>query len=214
MVQYFLRLSAVLCICTVVIACSGSSPTSPTGTMTPAPGPGSGQPSTMTPAPAQSGAPAGGNLRYQAPAAWKSEPPSSGMRFAQFVLPKADGDAEDAALVIFYFGQGQGGGVQANLDRWVGQMQQPDGNSSQAKAKTETAKINGLNATLLDVTGTYTAEMTPGAGDRQNKTNYRLRGAVVETPKGAYFVKLTGPQKTIQRWESEFTAFINSFEFK
>jgi hypothetical protein len=136
------------------------------------------------------------------------------MRAAQFVLPKAAGDTEDASLVLYYFGQGQGGSVQANLDRWVGQMQQPDGSSSKDKAKTETMKANGLNVTLLDVAGTYTAEMTPGAGDRQNKSNYRMRAAVIETPRGPYFIKLTGPTKTIAQWDSSFMSFVNSMEFK
>lgn len=136
------------------------------------------------------------------------------MRVAQFALPKAAGDAEDASLVIFYFGPGQGGSVQANLDRWMGQMQQPDGSPSRAKAKTETMRANGLNVTLLDVSGTYTAEMTPGAGDRQNKPNYRMRAAVIETPGGPYFIKLTGPAKTIAQWDGAFMSFLNSMEFK
>ena len=54
---------------------------------------------------------------------------------------------------------------------------------------------------MVDVTGTYTAEMAPGSGSFHNDTNYRLRAAVVETPKGNYFVKLAGPSKTIARWD-------------
>jgi hypothetical protein len=136
------------------------------------------------------------------------------MRAAQYVLPKAEGDSEDASLVVYYFGQGQGGSVGANLDRWVGQMQQPDGSSSKEKARTEKTTVNGLAVTLLDVTGTYTAEMSPGSGTRHNKSMSRMRAAVVETPKGAYFVKLVGPEKTVGAWDQQFNEFINSFEFK
>ena len=50
--------------------------------------------------------------------------------------------------------------------------------------------VNGLKVTTVDVTGTYTAEMTPGGGDRHNDAKYRLRAAVIETPKGNYFPKL------------------------
>lgn len=193
-------LSALLALCW---ACSASYKSEPSNTSAP---------SSTPQSPASS--PASGNLRYQAPGEWKSETPTSGMRAAQFVLPKAAGDPEDASLIIYYFGPGQGGSVQANLDRWVGQMQQPDGGSSKDKAKTETTKVNGLNVTLLDVSGTYTAEMTPGAGDRQNKPNYRMRAAVIETPRGPYFAKLTGPSKTIAQWDQPFLAFVNSMEFK
>lgn len=136
------------------------------------------------------------------------------MRVAQYKLPKVEGDAEDASLAIFFFGSGQGGSISDNIDRWVGQIQQPDGSSSKDKAKIETLTVNGLKVTTVDVTGTYTAAMSPGSDTRHNDSNYRLRAAVVETPKGNYFAKLTGPAKTVGHWDQSFTDFINSFEFK
>jgi hypothetical protein len=153
-------------------------------------------------------------LRYKAPDGWVTEKPSSGMRVAQYKLPRAEGDPEDASLVLYYFGATQGGSTQANIERWIGQMRQPDGSSSKEKAKTENLTVNGLKVTTVDVTGTFTAEMTPGAGDQRNDANYRLRAAVIETPKGNYFAKLVGPVKTIARWEQAFTDYLNSFEFK
>jgi len=36
---------------------------------------------------------------------------------------------------FFIFGQGQGGSTGANIDRWINQMQQPDGRLSNEKAK-------------------------------------------------------------------------------
>lgn len=157
---------------------------------------------------------ASGDVKFQPPAAWVSEPSSSSMRVAQYRLPRAAGDGEDASLIVYYFGQGQGGSAQANLDRWIGQMEQPGGGSSKEKAKTEKMTVNGLDVTLLDVTGTYTAEMTPGSGNQQNKPGSRMRAAMIDTPKGAYFVKLVGPEKTIARWDGEYMSFIRSFEFK
>jgi hypothetical protein len=136
------------------------------------------------------------------------------MRKAQFQVPRAEGDAENGSLAIFYFGPGQGGSAQDNLGRWIAQFEQPDGSSSKDKARTKSMTVNGLNVSLLDLTGTYTAEMNPGAGDRQNKPQSRLLAAVVETPKGAYFVKLVGPIKTVDRSEPDFMAFLNSLEYK
>ena len=155
-----------------------------------------------------------GELRFKAPDAWVTEKTSSTMRVAQYKLPKAEGDKEDASLVLYYFGASQGGTSQANIDRWIGQMQQPDGSPSKDKAKTEALTINGLKVTTVDVTGTYTAEMAPGSGSFHNDENYRLRAAVIETPKGNYFVKLAGPAKTIARWEQSYTDYLKSFEFK
>ena len=163
---------------------------------------------------AQSNSPASGELHYKAPDGWVKEQTTSSMRVAQYKLPRADGDPEDAWLVVYYFGATQGGAVQANIDRWISQMQQPDGGASKDKAKTETSTVNGLKVTSVDVSGTYTAEMAPGSGTMHNDANYRLHAAVIETPKGNYFVKLVGPAKTMGDWEQSVTDFVNSFEFK
>jgi len=158
--------------------------------------------------------PAAGELHYKAPDGWVTEKPSSTMRVAQYKLPKTEGDSEDALLVVYYFGATQGGTAQANIDRWISQMQQPDGSATKDKAKTETSTVNGLKITSIDVSGTYTAEMAPGSDTKHNDANYRLRAAVVETPKGNYFLKLVGPAKTMGRWEQSVTDFVKSFEFK
>ena len=132
------------------------------------------------------------------------------MRVAEFSLPRAAGDSEDAQLVIYYFG-GSGGSVDANLQRWVGQMQQPDGKPLAATAvRKDTRHVNGLTVTLLDVSGTYVAETAPGSTEHHNKPNFRLRAGVVETANGPYFIKLTGPAKTVARWEAAFEQFVTS----
>jgi predicted small lipoprotein YifL len=162
----------------------------------------------------QSNSPAAGELHYKAPDGWVKEQTTSTMRVAQYKLPKTEGDAEDALLVVYYFGATQGGAVQANIDRWISQMQQPDGSSTKDKAKTETSTVNGLKVTSVDVSGTYTAEMAPGTPGQRNDANYRMRAAVIETPKGNYFLKLVGPAKTMGHWEQSVTDFTKSFEFK
>jgi hypothetical protein len=151
-------------------------------------------------------------LTFAAPAGWKTVATSSSMRVAQFALPRASGDAADAELVVYYFG-GSGGTVEANIERWLGQMQQPDGKPSKAVAKRESRTVNGLKVTLVDVGGTYVAEMTPGAKERHNSANFRLRAAVIETPNGPYFIKLTGPATTVAAAEKSFEAFLSSVKY-
>jgi hypothetical protein len=163
---------------------------------------------------AQTNSSVAGELHYKAPDGWVKEATSSAMRVAQYKLPKAEGDSDDASLVVYFFGATQGGAIQANIDRWISQMQQPDGSSSKDKAKTETTTVNGLKLTTVDVAGTYTAEMAPGTGNQRNDANYRMRAAVIETPKGNYFLKLVGPAKTMGHWEQSVTDFVKSFEFK
>ena len=154
------------------------------------------------------------SLKFRVPAGWVEEERTSSMRVAQYRLPKAEGDTEDASLVLYYFGQGQGGSTAANMERWVGQMKQEDGSSSKDKAKEENLEANGLKVATVDVSGTYIAETSPGSGTLLNKPGYRLRAAVVETPKGSYFVKLVGPEKTVARWNDSFMSYLRSFEFK
>ena len=135
------------------------------------------------------------------------------MRVAQYKLPKAAGDAEDASLVVYYFGQSQGGSTAANVERWVGQMKQADGNAVK-DAKQEQFETNGLKVTTVDVSGTYVAETAPGSGTFHNNAGYRLRAAVVETPNGSYFVKLVGAEKTVDQWNESFQSYLKSFQLK
>src|SRR5215204_6498781 len=96
-------------------------------------------------------------LKFTVPAGWIEEPRSSSMRVAQYKLPKIAADTEDASLVLYYFGQGQGGTAAANVERWVDQMKQADG-SAVKDAKEERFETNGLKVTTVDVSGTYVAE--------------------------------------------------------
>ena len=148
-------------------------------------------------------------LRYDAPDDWVEGASESPMRVTEFLLPRVPGDAEDAELVVFYFGGG-GGSVEANLERWLGQMEQPDGRSSFEVASTTGFDANGLAVTVLDVPGTYVAAVSPGATTRRDRPNFRLMAAVVETPVGPYFFKLTGPVRTVARWDNQFGAFLRS----
>ena len=151
-------------------------------------------------------------LTFTPPAGWKSVATTSSMRVAQFSLPRASGDAFDAELVVYYFG-GSGGTIDANIERWVGQMQQPDGRPSSAVMKRQSRTINGMKVTLVDVPGTYVAEVTPGSPQRHNSPNFHLRAAVIETTNGPYFIKLTGPAKTVTAAEKTFEAFLGSVKF-
>lgn len=150
-------------------------------------------------------------LRFEPPEEWIAEEVDSQIRLAQFVLPKAAGDVEDASLVIFGV---VGGTVQANLDRWTNQMIQPDGRPSSEVATTTSFLVGDLPITMLDVPGTFSAEVRPGSGMRYHKPRFRLKAAVVETPSGPYFFKLTGPNRTVEQWGNKFVALLESVHFE
>jgi len=148
-----------------------------------------------------------GTLTFTKPPSWTDRAVASSMRVAEFVVPKVPGDTEDGELIIYYFGGG-GGSVEANLERWASQFQ-----STKEPVRTS-AVVNGLKLSSLDVSGTYIAEMRPGSTEHFNKPGFRMRATVVETPKGPYFIKLTGPIKTIDSAGTAFDQFLKSLAFK
>jgi len=150
-------------------------------------------------------------LSFVTPDGWTSTPPASSMRVAEFTLPRAPGDGEDAQLIVYYFG-GSGGSVDANIQRWIAQIEQADGRPSGAVAKKESRQVNGLTVSLVDLSGTYTAETAPGSAAHHNKPHFRMRAGVVDTPRGPYFIKLIGPEQTIARWDGAFNQFVGSLK--
>ena len=152
-----------------------------------------------------------GALTFTAPPAWQSRPAASAMRVAEFVVPRAQGDPEDAELIVYFFG-GTGGSVDANVQRWIGQFERPQG--APGDGNRTTFDVGNLKVTTVDVSGTYIAEVRPGATERHNKPNFRMRAAVVETPKGPYFIKLTGPANTVKSASPVFDTFLRSVRFQ
>jgi len=144
-------------------------------------------------------------VRFRAQPGWIEESPSSGMRKAQFRLPGAAGEA---TLVVYHFGAGGGGGVEANLERWAGQFEQPDGASSRARLKTESRKLGSHAVTEAELEGTYVAETSPGSGVHVREERWGLVASIVEAPEGAYYVKLVGPTATVGQWRASYRAFL------
>jgi len=155
----------------------------------------------------------GGRLTFTAPSGWTARQPQSSTRVAEYQLPATEGDTEPGELVVYYFG-GSGGSVEANIQRWLGQMKQPDGRDTATIAKRESRTVNQLTISLLDVSGTYVAEMRPGATEHYDKPAFRMRAAIVDTPSGPYYVKLVGPEKTVARWGDAYAAFIESMRYE
>jgi hypothetical protein len=131
------------------------------------------------------------------------------MRAATYSVPAAPGDPEPGEVAVFYFGPNEGGGVQANIDRWIGQMKQPDGSPSADRAKIE--KLQGSVAvTTVDLLGTYMASSGPMMQVSAEKPSFRLVGAIAEGPNGAVFFKFTGPEKTVAAHVGAFLDMVKS----
>jgi hypothetical protein len=150
-------------------------------------------------------------LKSAAPAAWKEEAPANKMRFAQFKLPKANGDKEDAELIIF---KGFGGSAKDNVKRWKTQFIPPEGKKIDDVSKVEDLKISGANATYLDVAGTYLFKARPIDPDdkAEKRPDYRMLAVHFEGPKDVYHIKLVGPAKTVEHFKKGFDEWLKAFK--
>ncbi len=151
-------------------------------------------------------------IEWTDPADWKRVEPKSAMRKAQFEIPAAAGDKEPAELTVFYFGPGQGGDVDANINRWIGQFQDLP---KEAAQRSERA-VNDLTQHIVEVeSGTFAGtSMGPHAPKTDAKPEQGLLGAVIEAPTGKYFFKMSGPSKTVKAARKSFFSLLDSVKAK
>jgi hypothetical protein len=141
---------------------------------------------------------------FKRPDKWEKVETTSSMRKAQFKVNDA-GKKNSAEVVFFHFGPGDGGGVQANVERWFGQFQEP---REKLGAKSEKTKIGKHDVTFVRAEGTYLSGMPGGA--RTPQPGSALHGAIIESEQGAVFVKMTGPSALVKSAEGDFRKMIDS----
>ena len=148
-------------------------------------------------------------LKWTAPPTWKSagERP---MRAATYNIAAASGDSDPAECAVYFFGQGQGGPVEANLERWKNQFKGPGGKPAEAHVAKK--KINGLQVTTIETSGDYSGMGGPMAPQGGVKGGYRMLAAVIEGPGGNLFLKFTGPAKTVAANQKAYEGLLNSFK--
>ena len=143
-----------------------------------------------------------GGFTFQKPASFKAKPtPPGGMRAAQLEYTGPDGKIAEA--IFYFFGQGQGGGTQSNVDRWLGQFEEP---REKINSKIDKKKISAGEVTYVEAEGTYKSGM-PG-GPTTPKPGTKLLGAILESPSGNVFVRMTGPIATVKAADADFRKMV------
>lgn len=140
------------------------------------------------------------NLRSDLPADWTREQPGSAMRLLQYRVPGEEGGA---AFVVYYFGPGQGGSVEANVERWVSQFSNPSGEP--VTPSIEPLK-GALPATLVELRGSYARGVGLGPTG-EALPDQMLLAAVVETPRGNLYPQLHGPAAVVSAQRDAFVHF-------
>jgi hypothetical protein len=168
--------------------------------------------SAVAASPPAGGAAAASHLAFTLPPAWTSQTPSSGMRLSQAMIPGSPGSpgspgaagaAGPGQFAVFFFGPGGGGTAEANIQRWIEQIDKP-----LAAPRGETFTVNGLKVRWIEVAGTLKAE-TIGMGPSTPQPGSRLLGAVVEGPGGPWYFKAIGPDATIAAARGGFLAMLH-----
>jgi len=150
-------------------------------------------------------------LAFESPEGWIEETVIRPFRRAVFTLPRADSDAEDGQLIVFWFGPCEGGDVMANIERWRSMFHTAEGEPvPPAASRLETFEVDGLSTTVLDVAGYYHDPMMSPLRTGPTETPYRLLGAVVETSEGPWFFKAVGPAPTMAQHYEPFMALVRS----
>lgn len=147
-----------------------------------------------------------GDLKLNVPAGWTQQKPSNNLRLAQFQIAAVEGDKEPAELVI---SPPIGGSREQNITRWIGQFEA----AGRELAMTE-GKCPQGDYVLVKLSGTYKKPIGPPiAGKSAPAPGYAMHGVMLTVnkdgkPAGNYFLKLTGPAKTVQSAEEALRASI------
>jgi hypothetical protein len=146
-------------------------------------------------------------IQWRVPTQWQVES-ARPMRVVGYRIAPVKGDPEQAECAVYFFGTGQGGTVEANLERWSGQFAQADGRPASPQLGQRT--VAGLAVHSISTSGTYLAANGPMSTVSETKPNFAMLGAIVEAPQGLVFFKLIGPAKTVASARLDFDSVLGS----
>ncbi len=208
----FPRLAAIT-LCSLLLGCDDAKPKPPTAAT----------PRAAAPEGAAASAPAGtpapswplstassdgslievGGLVFPKPAIWIWQQPSMQFRTLQYVVPGPGGEDGGAAeLVISLFVGGDGGPIDGNLDRWARQFRNPEGGPATPSREDKT--VAGLPVAIIELKGAY-----QGMGAAAPRPGQMQLGAIVQAPGRNVFVRLNGPERTVESSRRDFNAMID-----
>lgn len=184
------------------LACSDLEPVEPLESAQESPA----SPPAAAPAPAVATAPAerasvnAAGLVFDLPAGWQEVAPESPMRAAELRFAGSGGEGQ---LGVFHFGAGGGGGVEANLERWLSQL------AGAGEPERQTLEVGALRVTWIEAAGTLKASRI-GSFPPEDMPGYGLFGAVVEGTGGPWYVRAVGPEATMQEQRAGWLGLLGS----
>jgi len=143
--------------------------------------------------------------RTTVPAGWVGASPSSNMRLAEYRVPAANG-AIPVEIVVYFFGPGQGGSSQANLERWKSQFSNPTGGPVAETVRRD--RTGAFPLTIAEYAGTYARGVGAGSSADAARPGHKLIAVVAETPRGALFFQCFGPAAAVDAQRAAYLQFV------
>jgi hypothetical protein len=143
-------------------------------------------------------------LTLPKPASWTWTKPTMAFRTLQYqVCDAAAGTPADCAdLIVSAFKKGDGGSVEANIDRWKNQFQGADGASASPVKSQRT--VAGAAVTRVDLKGAW-----KGMGMNEARAASAQLAAAIELPQETIYIRLVGPERVVESARRNFEAMID-----
>ncbi|MHC4219698.1 MAG: hypothetical protein ACYSU7_14750 [Planctomycetota bacterium] len=141
-------------------------------------------------------------LEAPKPATWIEHPPSGLGRKANYTVPGRDGN-EAAHVVVYYFGQGQGGDIESNIERWQYQFRTaPD--ATPQEPIVEKIEVSGMPVTIVELAGAWMK-----MGQSWYTEDQLFIAAIVQVPEGSVFIRFSGQTATVEANRAAFSQMID-----
>jgi hypothetical protein len=148
-----------------------------------------------------------GSFTFKVPAPWVAKAEPRMMSAGGFTRPGKEGAAPVEAD-FYHFGAGGGGGIEPNLKRWQSQFT-PDAEGKPPVMEREELTFGEHKALIVTLKGTFLSgpamatEKTPMPG-------YAMIGAILQSPEGDVFIKITGPEAPTMATKDEIKAIVKA----
>jgi hypothetical protein len=140
-------------------------------------------------------------FRAPKPASWAWTKPSMQFRTLQYTVP-GEGDSTKAAeLIVSVFVAGDGGPLDANIERWRGQFRK---NNEPVEAKRSSKEVGPLKVEFVELEGDFMAMGAPAP----KKESLQL-AAIVQAEGRNVFFRLVGPKETVEANRESFNKLID-----
>ena len=140
-----------------------------------------------------------GGPSWTVPAGWK-EIDGGGFLFAKFVIA---GDGGAQASLNVSSSAGDGGGLSANVNRWLGQIGKSPWSEAELAKNTKEIDIAAGKATFIEMSGT----------DGRTGQPALILGATTSQKGSTWYYKLMGEPKLVEAQRDAFTTFVKEVKY-